>query len=115
LKNLFNGEDSSIEQLGQMIRDGHLIAGKGGFAPSIDVTQQTTAEVEESITRAFWSFAIPAVWDTASYSPFVIDSGTPCGDGDKMGDFLESSTMKATSTCFVSTIIASTLLSVSPC
>ncbi|KAF7561921.1 hypothetical protein G7046_g2225 [Stylonectria norvegica] len=99
VKGLFNGLPDSIDQLTTLISDGKLIAGKGNLAPD-DSDDTTEAALEESISKAFFGYAIPVIWSLSGTYPFIIDSGYDCGVVDPLGAYLDTATMHKTTGCY---------------
>ncbi|KAK3936951.1 hypothetical protein QBC46DRAFT_461157 [Diplogelasinospora grovesii] len=50
--------------------------------------------------KAFFAYAIPAIWSVSGVFPFVIDSGYACGTVDPLGAYLSTDTMHATWGCY---------------
>ena len=94
---LFDGSDESISQLTTVISDGKLIPGKGHRTPSLPDSETV---LEASISKAFFAYAIPAIWALSGVHPFIADSGFPCGKVDPLGSYLSKDTMHATAGCY---------------
>ncbi len=81
---LFSGTDDGIDALTRLIKDGRFVS--GGHAtdstPPPVVTKDIWASANKSLTdsvaKAFFGCAIPAIWTASGAFPFVIDSGIPC-------------------------------------
>ncbi|GCB21695.1 killer toxin subunits alpha/beta [Aspergillus awamori] len=101
LWNLFNGSDSSISLLGTLIANGNLIEG-GGDSPSMDykTDDETTAQIEGYINKAFFGFAIPSVWAVSGTAAFVIDSGYDCSAQNPLTEYMTASTQESTYVCY---------------
>ncbi|KAL7939413.1 glycoside hydrolase family 18 protein [Trichoderma chlorosporum] len=101
LYNLFNGSATSTALLGTMIANGNLIECNGS-APSISYASDnsTNAKVIEYINKAFFGFAIPALWTVAGTSAFVVDSGYACGTVNPLTQYMTEDTQEATYACF---------------
>lgn len=99
LSNLFNGEDDSIKTLTTLISDGKMIEGKepAGIGPSDH--RDSDIALQNSIARAIFAYAIPAIWSVSGVFPVVLDSGYPCGTTDPLGDYLSPDTMHAVWGC----------------
>ncbi|OAQ63718.2 chitinase [Pochonia chlamydosporia 170] len=93
--NLFNGSDTSIGLLTSLISDGKFIQGKGRGAPA----SPSNAALKAAIGKAFFAYAIPAIWAVSGTSPFIIDSGFNCGVNDPIGGYMASDTMHRTWHC----------------
>ena len=103
LKHLFDGSDEGLSMLTSIISDGHMIeGGVDGVALAPDVTAggTTLADLQDSITKAFFAFAIPAIWGVAGTHAFILDSGYDCGVEDPEGDYLSDDTMHETAGCY---------------
>ncbi|PYI14800.1 glycoside hydrolase, partial [Aspergillus violaceofuscus CBS 115571] len=101
LWNLFNGSETSIALLTRLIANGNLIEGSGA-APSVtpSTTPETTTQIESSINKAFFGFAIPSVWAVSGAAAFVVDSGYPCSAQSPPSDYMTAATQGATSSCY---------------
>ncbi|CAK7236302.1 hypothetical protein SEUCBS140593_009574 [Sporothrix eucalyptigena] len=77
---LFNGTDSYIAVLGDAIQDGKMIGGDNGFplAPGASGTTESIADIETTIAKALFAYAVPTVWQLSGIYPVVIDSGFTC-------------------------------------
>jgi hypothetical protein len=103
---LFNGNDTSIDLLWDIISDGKLIdAGIDG--DGWDYSDDDSEEVDTSgddihgrIERSFYGFTIPAVWRISQTYAFVLDSGYNCYEEDPVKDYVTKEAMDATSTCY---------------
>jgi hypothetical protein len=97
LSNLFNGSDASVALLTTMIADGNLIEcnGKG---PLIDNSSSTA--IEDFIQRAFFGYAIPALWTVSGAAAFVVDSGYPCGTVNPLGQYMSNDTAEDSYSCY---------------
>ncbi|KAH7239549.1 hypothetical protein BKA59DRAFT_495902 [Fusarium tricinctum] len=103
---LFNGNDTSIDLLWDIISDGKLIdAGIDG--DGWDYSDGDSEEVDTSgddihgrIERSFYGFTIPAVWRISQTYAFVLDSGYNCYEEDPVKDYVTKEAMDATSTCY---------------
>ncbi|PYH88504.1 hypothetical protein BO71DRAFT_467833 [Aspergillus ellipticus CBS 707.79] len=87
----------SIALLTKLMTNGNLIEGSGG-APGIGntTTTGTTSQIESSINKAFFGFAIPSVWAVSGTSAFVVDSGYPCSAQNPLTDYMTAATQEAT-------------------
>ncbi|RAH64784.1 glycoside hydrolase family 18 protein [Aspergillus aculeatinus CBS 121060] len=101
LWNLFNGSETSITLLTQMIANGNLIEGSGAV-PSVSssTTPETTTQIESSINKAFFGFAIPSVWAVSGTDAFVVDSGYNCSAQNPLSDYMTAATQEATYSCY---------------
>ncbi|KAJ6445148.1 Lysine--tRNA ligase [Purpureocillium lavendulum] len=77
LRDLFDGSDKSIDRLTTIISGGTFIDGV-----TDEATHEQKKSVEDSFIRAFYGFAIPAVWKASGHHPFIIDTGRNCDDDD---------------------------------
>ncbi|GBF66809.1 hypothetical protein TMEN_9530 [Trichophyton mentagrophytes] len=101
LRDLFNGSDSSIATLTDIISDGKLVDGREDNQDDAKAlnTRADAPMYDAGITRVAFGFAIPTIWAAARKFPFVIDSGYPCGTIDPLDSFLSVETMHATASC----------------
>ncbi|KDB26056.1 hypothetical protein H109_02155 [Trichophyton interdigitale MR816] len=101
LRGLFNGSDSSIATLTDIISDGKLVDGREDNQDDAKAlnTRADAPMYDAGITRVAFGFAIPTIWAAARTFPFVIDSGYPCGAIDPLDSFLSVETMHATASC----------------
>ncbi|KAJ3483725.1 hypothetical protein NLG97_g7237 [Lecanicillium saksenae] len=98
---LFNGEDDSIAALTSIISDGKLIPGSTGDVPSVkEIASELASDMTAKMAKAFYAYAIPAIWDAAGAYPFVIDSGYACGTIDPLSAYMTVDTMRATWACY---------------
>lgn len=98
---LFNGPDAAIGALTTIISDGKLIAGSNKSMPIVDdVRLQSATALKANMAKAFYAYAIPAVWNAAGTHPFVVDSGYPCGTVDPLGTYMGVGTMQKTWSCY---------------
>ncbi|KAL4877049.1 hypothetical protein BJY04DRAFT_231180 [Aspergillus karnatakaensis] len=105
LRALFDGSDSSIELLTELISDGKLIEGDGEtvFVPPTDpdeLPEDTASGLRRSLSHTFYGFAIPTLWTVSGKYPFVVDSGFDCNAENPLDDYLKDETMETTGTCF---------------
>jgi hypothetical protein len=105
LQKLFDGSDPSLVTLGSLISDGKMIEGavNGNYefppAPGSGPSPQTLTDLEAGLTKAFFGYAIPAIWSVSGTYPFIIDSGYDCGITDPLSEYLSPDTMHATYGC----------------
>ncbi|RAK80256.1 glycoside hydrolase [Aspergillus fijiensis CBS 313.89] len=101
LWDLFNGSETSITLLTQMIANGNLIEGSGAV-PSVSpsTTPETTTQIESSINKAFFGFAIPSVWAVSGADAFVVDSGYNCSAQNPLSGYMTAATQEATYSCY---------------
>jgi hypothetical protein len=98
---MFNGSDESIAVLTTLISDGAFLEGASFAAPQgIEPDSDTQTAVNAVVTKIFYAFAIPTLWQVSGQAPFVIDSGFPCGTVDPMGGYLDTDTMHKTWACW---------------
>lgn len=81
LRNLFSGDDNSIQHLTQVLANGKFIDGQSGEYGG--TTQSQNLTLSESISKTFYAFAIPAIWQASGYNPFIIDTGLDCSTAEK--------------------------------
>jgi hypothetical protein len=96
---LFNGSDSSIGTLWDIIKDGKLIEGSlnNQNPPTID----SDAVIQASIVRAFYAYTIPLAWTLSGTKAFVMDSGYACGTVDPVSPYyISSGDASKTSGCY---------------
>ncbi len=104
VKSLFSGNDTSIAMLTSLIAQGQFLEGKStgssntGGPPSTYSTSDLA--VQQSITKAFFAYSIPALWSVSGTSAFVMDSGYSCDAVDPVSEYLDSDTMASTKSCF---------------
>lgn len=98
---MFNGSDTSVALLGTLIANGNLIEGNGG-SPVVSYTpsSQKITDIESSISKAFFGFAIPAVWTVSGTPAFVLDSGYPCSAQNPLSQYMTAATQEATYACY---------------
>ncbi|PWY76008.1 glycoside hydrolase family 18 protein [Aspergillus sclerotioniger CBS 115572] len=98
---LFNGSDASISLLTSMITNGNLMEGSGG-SPSVShkTDPQTNARIEGYISKAFFGFAIPSVWEVSGTAAFVLDSGYDCSAQNPLTEYMTNATQEATYACY---------------
>lgn len=83
LSDLFDGTDKSLDRLTTLVSGGTFIDGVGDSREASDDQNKT---VEDSTVRAFYGFAIPAIWKASGHHPFIIDTGRDCNDKAKDDD-----------------------------
>jgi len=96
LKDLFSGSSASLTNLDDLISGGKLIAGM----PETNVFPPDEESLTESITSAFFAYAIPAIWSAANYDVFVIDSGTSCGTSNPINRYMTTKDQEASFGCY---------------
>uniref|UniRef100_A0A0L0NAP9 chitinase n=1 Tax=Tolypocladium ophioglossoides (strain CBS 100239) TaxID=1163406 RepID=A0A0L0NAP9_TOLOC len=96
---LFDGSDNSFDTLTSIISDGKLIEGSGHKPPRDRNKAYSEADLEASVGKAFFAFAIPAIWSVSGTFPFIIDSGYECGKVDPLTEYLFKDTMHKTFGC----------------
>jgi hypothetical protein len=100
-KFLFDGSDDSIAVLTTLISDGAFLEGASFATPQgTKPDSDTQTALNAVVTKIFYAFAIPALWQVSGQAPFVIDSGFPCGTVDPMGGYLDTDTMHKTWACW---------------
>ncbi|KAL5087858.1 hypothetical protein Trisim1_007509 [Trichoderma cf. simile WF8] len=98
---LFNGSEASIALLGTLIGNGNLIECDGSSPLENDPSDDNTYQgLENYVTRAFYGFAIPALWTVSGAAAFVVDSGYPCGTVNPLGLYMSNDTAEATYSCY---------------
>ncbi|KAI6754849.1 hypothetical protein HG530_012601 [Fusarium avenaceum] len=103
---LFNGSDTSINSLWDMISDGKLIdAGIDGDGEGVgegdgEGTDTSNFDINGHIEKSFYGYTIPAVWRISNAYAFVLDSGYDCNKEDPVKDYVSKEAMDATSTCY---------------
>lgn len=80
---------------------GNLIEGSGG-SPVVDFNSTATSfnNLEGYINKAFFSFAIPAVWTASNNAAFIVDSGYACGTVNPLTQYMTVETQEATYSCY---------------
>ncbi|KAH0499605.1 hypothetical protein TgHK011_006785 [Trichoderma gracile] len=96
LYTLFDGSESSVKLLGSMIANGHLLE-CNGTSPADGY--DSTSQLESFIQKAFYAFAIPALWTVSGTNAFVVDSGYPCGTVNPLTRYMTEDTQEATYSC----------------
>ncbi len=100
----FNGSDSSINYLTQLISDGKLIAGRStkGRSTEPSVPGLDNDEIlQRHITRALFAYAIPELWRWSDWSPFIMEMDAPCdADVSLLIPGLDADVAKATRACY---------------
>ncbi|KAM0511469.1 hypothetical protein ACHAPE_009823 [Trichoderma viride] len=101
LRCLFNGSDTSTNLLTTLMGSGNLIEGSGG-SPVVDFNSTTTSfnNLEGYINKAFFGFAIPAVWTASNNAAFIVDSGYACGTVNPLTQYMTVETQEATYSCY---------------
>ncbi|KAF4439699.1 glycosylhydrolase family 18-6 [Fusarium austroafricanum] len=95
LVQLFNGSDSSIDVLSEVISDGKmLLDGK------VSVDSQPNLNLQGDIEKSFYGFTIPTLWRISDTYAFVLDSGYDCLKEYPVKEYADKKTMDATSTCY---------------
>jgi hypothetical protein len=105
LKKLFDGSDASIDLLTSLVSDGHFIEGgvNGAIqAPNFHAgaDDTTLADLQASISKAFFAFGIPSLWSVAGTKAFILDSGYDCGVVDPETHYMDTNTMHQTAACY---------------
>ncbi|EXV01258.1 chitinase (glycoside hydrolase family 18) [Metarhizium robertsii] len=95
VKKIFDGSDESIELLTSLLSDGKLIVGKDSKLPGAG----GNAALKTLIGKAFFAYAIPAIWSVSGMSPFIIDSGFACGTIDPIGGYMKPDAMHKSWAC----------------
>jgi hypothetical protein len=98
LQTLFDGSDSSISTLTTLLSDGKLIEGGWSSMPTGE-PNATGNSINHMIAKAFFGYAIPALWSAAGTHAFIIDSGYACGTTDPIGQYMDADTMHKTWAC----------------
>ncbi len=84
---LFGGSNVGIDALTHLIKDGRFISGGQVTAETPpepttvildDALTTANRSLADSVSRAFFAYAIPAIWTASGAFPFVVDSGMPC-------------------------------------
>lgn len=80
---------------------GNLIEGSGG-SPVVDFNSTATSfnNLEGYINKAFFGFAIPAVWTASNNAAFIVDSGYACGTVNPLTQYMTVDTQEATYSCY---------------
>ena len=101
LDTLFNGTTEGLKILGDTMANGKLIEGKHDDQrrSDDDLSRTQDSDLRANIQRCFFGYSIPALWQTSKTHAFIIDAGHKCGEGKKLGDYLDDDTMKATGAC----------------
>ncbi|KAK8062875.1 hypothetical protein PG997_014972 [Apiospora hydei] len=105
LMRLFDGSDSSLDIIWDVISDGKLVPGwsgketPDGKPKQEDPDHNAANELRQNIAKSFFGYAIPALWQVSHTYAFVIDSGYACDDDKPLGDYLDDDTMDATGAC----------------
>ncbi|KAK3934190.1 hypothetical protein QBC46DRAFT_300262 [Diplogelasinospora grovesii] len=104
LKSLFNGSDDTLVTLTSLIANGQFVEGATGTSsavyPATTEDTLTDTQLENSIAKAFFGYAIPALWSVSGVAAFVMDSGFPCGTVDPVSQYLDADTMHSTWGCY---------------
>ncbi|KAF7554695.1 hypothetical protein G7Z17_g2698 [Cylindrodendrum hubeiense] len=93
---IFNGSDSSIDTLWDVISDGKLIT--GSFSTSAGTV--TEPDLRANIERTFYAYSIPILWQFSATWAFVMDSGYSCSEDKELSSYLDDDTMEATGACY---------------
>jgi hypothetical protein len=78
LAGMFEGTDEAIDALKDLIKDGHLIEGKGGSGTTGTAADSMQFQLEDDVAAKFFAFAIPAVWAAAQTPAFIVKTGVGC-------------------------------------
>ncbi|KAI1120979.1 hypothetical protein F5Y10DRAFT_289094 [Nemania abortiva] len=98
---LFNGTDSAIDALGNLIAGGRFIEGSGNGHIGDGGGDASDAELQYAITNAFWSYIIPLGWTLSGTHGFILDSGFDCNtEGNPLDKYLLDSTQSSTRYCY---------------
>ena len=106
LELLFSGDEAGINALTMLIKDGKMISGaqtegvNSGRSLPTDPPASTNASFTDSVAKAFFSYAIPAIWTLSGAFPFVVDSGIACGTPNPSVMHLSDETRGASETCY---------------
>jgi hypothetical protein len=95
---LFNGSEPSIQALTKLISNGRMTPGDSEGHPVPKHMSDT--QLQDLVTRVFYSYTIPAIWTAAALSVFIMDSGFPCDDTDPITpEYMYPETAHATRVC----------------
>jgi hypothetical protein len=100
---LFNGSDSSIDQLGTIISNGKLIEGSVNSSPAsppVPPVPRSLSSLQASIAKAFFGYSIPAIWTVSGAYPFIIDSGYDCSADNPITQYMDPDTQRSTYACY---------------
>ncbi|KAF3392821.1 hypothetical protein F1880_008720 [Penicillium rolfsii] len=87
LATLFDGNDSSIDQLKTLIADGHFVNGASDLGKDDAFDGKVGNEtVSSAFAKAYYGFAIPTVWQASGHHPFIIDTQRSCTSDSDGGD-----------------------------
>ncbi|OAA81632.1 Glycoside hydrolase [Akanthomyces lecanii RCEF 1005] len=83
LRDLFDGSDSSLDTLSDLLADGQFAGGKDYGKGSYDQASSKDANntLEDNLSKTFYAYAIPAIWHASGHRPFIIDTGLSCAKG----------------------------------
>ncbi|KGQ05404.1 Killer toxin subunits alpha/beta [Beauveria bassiana D1-5] len=70
-----------------------------GDAPKPGDDDYNTPELEASVSKAFFGYAIPALWSVSGAFPVVLDTGYACGKVDPIKGYMTPDTMHKTYAC----------------
>ncbi|KAL4904081.1 hypothetical protein BDW74DRAFT_185756 [Aspergillus multicolor] len=87
LATLFDGSDDSIDTLKTLVADGHFANGASAGGDEDGFDAKTGNEtVTDAFTKAYYGFAIPAIWQSSGHHPFIIDTQRSCTSDDDGDD-----------------------------
>lgn len=104
LDKLFDGSPGSLDIIGETIARGALADGRPDDGkPSTkkrDEASDNNANIlQANIQKAFFGYAIPALWQASSAYAFIIDSGSGCDADRPVHDYLSDADMAAMKYC----------------
>ncbi|KAK2760455.1 glycosylhydrolase family 18-6 [Colletotrichum kahawae] len=99
LRKLFNGDEDSLDILEEAMADGKLFSLTEPDMEDPDDPDDPD-DLTDGVYKAFYGFAIPALWQASRASVFVVDADTDCNANKPLGDYLSEKTMQATGVCY---------------
>ena len=120
LTELFDGKDENIDTLHALISHGKMIAGgiyrdrrqweslhiatrassNDGWTAFEQLDEMTIPDLERSIAKTFFTYAIPTAWSFSKQYAFVIDSGHECDTKDPIRQHLGHQSMNTPYGCY---------------
>lgn len=96
-KKMFDGSPESIEQLTQVITDGHVLGGEG-----YPLSNTEDLEIQKFVQQAIFASLIPRAWSMSNkgFRPFILNSGQSCESGNELEKYMTDKTAEDSSVCY---------------
>jgi hypothetical protein len=91
-KDLFNGDDTSVDRLQSLLSEGKMITGD----PTVPLTS-----VETKIESAMYAYLIPQAWSLSNEEvyPFIVDSGFDCAADNPLSQYIDDEDAQTSWVC----------------